>query len=419
MLKLLLISHNPYVISGYAIQLYQLINKLYEYKKDIEIRVLCFGDEGIEAGVNRPILAKEYLKMREKNEVNPSIIDKNSRMYNELLLYFPGKVTDDITKGIYWQKIHQVVLNYKCDKLLAFMDIWPFEKYDISSIPCEKYLWLPVHNNFLPNPLTKGGAYYSNETRNLWHLPYFTKIATFSQFGMEMLKLYLYEPIFLNHVIDGDFFYNTKNKKDLRKKYGMNEDDYICLMVSRNSESFDRKGYLPQLEAFAAFTKDKPNCKLLIHENHSFSLDKGAENLKEKAISLGILKNIILTDKSFMPRERIRDLYNLSDVLLFASRSEGFGVPMVEAQFCDLLVITNKCTSMPENTYYGVSVEPDNISFSVNGEKSWSDPSSERIAKVLDDFYYKRFSSYDIKPIPKAKYHIENVFEYWKPFLGI
>jgi glycosyltransferase involved in cell wall biosynthesis len=419
MLKLLFVSHNPYIISGYGIQLYYLINKLYSSIKEVEIRVICFNQEGIETHINSPVLAKDYLKMREKNESNPSIIDKNSRMYNELLLYFNGKITYDIPKGIYWQKIHQIFLGYNCDKMIIFMDLWPFEKYNIHNISCEKYLWLPVHNNFLLNPLIKNNEFYSLETRNLWHLPYFTKIATFSQFGVSVLQSYLYDPFFLNHVVDKNFFYNTKNKKDLRKTYRINEDDYICLIVARNSESNDRKGYLSQFEAFAAFSKNKPNCKLLVHDNHTFSLDKGMTNLKEKARSLGILTKIVVTDSSFVPKERIRDLYNLSDVLLCASRSEGFGVPIVEAQFCDLLVITNKCTSMPENTYFGVSVEPEKISYIINNQNSWSDPSPEKIACVLEDFYNNQLDKYNIKPIPKEKYDIDNVFEDWKKFLNI
>jgi glycosyltransferase involved in cell wall biosynthesis len=417
MLKILFASHNPYIVSGYAIQLYYLINKLYEYKEQIEIRVLCFNDEGVGTGVNSPISISEYATMN-TSIATSSFVDTKSRMYNELKLYFAGLITTDINVDVYWEKIHQVVVNYKCDKVICFMDIWPYEKYDVSSIKCDKYVWLPIHNNFLNHSLiTK--MEYNLETRNLWHLPYFNKIATFSTFGMEVLKSFMYEPTFINHVIDKTVYYNSHNKAELREKYGLLKNSYICLMIARNAEHNDRKGYLPQLKAFALFSKDKLNCKLLIHENSTYSLDKGITNLKEHAKTLGILKNIIVVDRSIRSKEHIRELYNLSDVLLCASRSEGFGVPMVEAQFCDLLVITNKCTSMPFNTSYGVCVEPDDISLSLNGENSWSNPSPERICEVLNNFYIANLDEYNIKPIDKTKYDINVVFEDWKKFLDI
>ena len=38
---------------------------------------------------------------------------------------------------------------------------------------------------------------------------------------------------------------------------------------------------------------------------------------------------------------------------------------------------------------------------------------------VLEDFYNNQLDKYNIKPIPKEKYDIDNVFEDWKKFLNI
>ena len=66
-----------------------------------------------------------------------------------------------------------------------------------------------------------------------------------------------------------------------------------------------------------------------------------------------------------------------------------------------------------------MSLEPEKISYIINNQNSWSDPSPEKIACVLEDFYNNQLDKYNIKPIPKEKYDIDNVFEDWKKFLNI
>jgi len=412
MLKLLFASHNPFIVSGYAIQLLSIIKKLYDEIKDIEIRVICFNDEGKLSNINTGTSISEYLKYAPNLKIDP-----NTRIFNELLLYFIGDRNNLVEKDKYWEIIHQVVLNYRCDKLIVFQDIWQMEKYKIDLIPCQKYLWLPVHNTFIMEPLQDEPRHI--ESRNLYHLPYFDKIATFSQFGVEVLKCYCYNAKLINHTIDSKIYRNLNNKNKLRNRYNLNENDFICLMVARNSEANDRKGFMPQFEAFSLFAKDKSNCKLILHENSTYSLDKGVQNLKEKAIQLGILDKIIILDNSFTKNEQINDLYNLSDVLLCASRSEGFGVPMVEAQFCDLPVITNNCTSMQSNTYYGIAVDPDKTTYIINGYRSWSIPSVNGIFKALEDIYNKNEKNYVFSKIDKEKYSIDNTIKDWLVFLDI
>jgi hypothetical protein len=60
----------------------------------------------------------------------------------------------------------------------------------------------------------------------------------------------------------------------------------------------------------------------------------------------------------------IADIYRSSDVLLAASRSEGFGLPILEAQACGTPVITTDFTSMPELTWYGLTVQPAQLAYS-------------------------------------------------------
>jgi glycosyltransferase involved in cell wall biosynthesis len=47
---------------------------------------------------------------------------------------------------------------------------------------------------------------------------------------------------------------------------------------------------------------------------------------------------------SFLPDEVIADFYRLADALLFPSREEGFGIPLIEAAFSHLPAF---CTDIP------------------------------------------------------------------------
>jgi glycosyltransferase involved in cell wall biosynthesis len=61
--------------------------------------------------------------------------------------------------------------------------------------------------------------------------------------------------------------------------------------------------------------------------------------LKTKKINFSIVSNL--------SRDELRDEYNSSNILYFASTKEGFGLPILEAQSLGIPVITSKTTAMP------------------------------------------------------------------------
>lgn len=64
----------------------------------------------------------------------------------------------------------------------------------------------------------------------------------------------------------------------------------------------------------------------------------------------------------FVPTEDLVLLMNVSEMLLFASFYEGFGLPILEAQLCGTPVITSNTSSMPEVAGKGaVLVDPKNV----------------------------------------------------------
>lgn len=73
-------------------------------------------------------------------------------------------------------------------------------------------------------------------------------------------------------------------------------------------------------------------------------------------------KNPLIHILGFVSDEELVAILNQATALLYVSRYEGFGLPILEAQACDLPVITSVTSSMPEIAGDGaLFVHPDNI----------------------------------------------------------
>ena len=63
-----------------------------------------------------------------------------------------------------------------------------------------------------------------------------------------------------------------------------------------------------------------------------------------------------------LSNKELVNLYQKSDILLFASLEEGFGLPILEAQKCGVPVVTSRLTAMPETAGRGAHfVDPTNV----------------------------------------------------------
>jgi len=409
-MKILISGDCPLIISGYSNQINHLVVQLVKYNSKIEIGIVCWNFLTNFSSLD-PFTLESIIQICTNIKCGLLLNDETKKAFQNVKFYFPGE------RKQHWEKLHIFAIRFKPDKLLVYQDIFMFDKYDVTSIKCKKYLLLPIHSAYLPHGLLQFDNGINGECLTLKQLPFFDKISTFSKFGIEVLKIFGYESTLIDHIIDSDFFYNMNCKNEIRLKYNISTTDYICLMVARNSEPSERKAYIYQLNAFAIFAKDKPNVKLLIHNNYQGN-NPGVD-LDKLILQLNITKNVIKTDSTISSNEHIRDLYQISDVLLCASKSEGFGLPMVEAQFCELLVISTNCTAMSDNTYYGICTEPETISHTVNGIHGWCNPSVNNIASALNDIYNKELSKYNIKQIDKMRYDKSTILKEWVRFLEL
>lgn len=403
-MKFLIISDYPYVIekSGYGNQIEFILNYLIDYFPENEYFFIPIGTNLNECDIINPdyfenldITKKKYFE-----KVKIFGIENSINLFNNLLK-FQEKFNFD-----------------ENDKILFYCDLIYFEKYKYFNIKAKKYYWFPCHTTFNDNyekfdiNLQK---IKENDNNILNILPIFDKISTFSKFGMSVLESINYNSTFINHCIDKNKF-KKHNKNNLRDLLNIERDSFICLIIGRNNDEYDRKAFRENILGFKLFCDylKKDNLYLLIHPiiyDNYVNLYKIFKefNIEDKIIKID--SNLFkLTDFN------INQLYNVSDVLLCNSKMEGFGLTSVEAQFCELPVIVTDCSGLTDNVFYGFKTTPKFSTNKINNINSYSIPDPEEICKSIIKVYNDDLQKINI---PKNLYDINFIFKDWINFLEL
>lgn len=129
-----------------------------------------------------------------------------------------------------------------------------------------------------------------------------------------------------NGVDIDEFKPDEERKKSVRERYGIKEDEFVLMF---SGYEFKRKGLKYIIEALP---KVKGNVKLLVVG------EDNPELYKELALKLGFLDNIIFA--GFVPD--ISEYYAASDIFVFPTRYEPFGLVITEAMASGVAVITSR-----------------------------------------------------------------------------
>ena len=151
-----------------------------------------------------------------------------------------------------------------------------------------------------------------------------------------------------------DINQKSKWRKELRKKYGIADKDFVFGFSGRISVD---KGCGELLRAFLDISKNYPDAKLFVVG--PFEEDCGIEkSLIDLAKSC---KNIIFTGS--VPNNKMFEYYSVMDVLVHPTYREGFGMVIQEAGALDIPAITTKipgASEVMENGVSSVHIEPKN-----------------------------------------------------------
>jgi glycosyltransferase involved in cell wall biosynthesis len=194
-------------------------------------------------------------------------------------------------------------------------------------------------------PETVGPTYLKIFTEQMPNIiPKCDGIITVSEFSKkDIIKEFNYpeDKVFVTHLAP-ESIYKPMDKaisKSLIKNFYSIEGDFILYIGGFSP----RKNIIGLMEAFSKLTNlYKKNLKLVIAGKKGISYDL----YKTKADELKISDRVIFP--GFIAMEHLPYLYNSSELFVYPSFYEGFGLPPIEAMACGIPVITSNTTSIPE-----------------------------------------------------------------------
>ncbi len=299
-------SNAPWAHSGYSVQTRDLLNRFHD--DGWELAIGCFyGLEG------------------------------SSINYNGITCYPKMGDTYGTDMCIYHAE------NFKADAVFTFQDVWPMNR---GLLPRIKN-WVP----YVPIDHDPVPPVFVDILKNAH------RIITFSRFGHDALSKAGLESTLILEATDIDIF-KPMDKIEMRKALGIPEDIFLFGMVAANKDNPPRKGFQHVLDAFKIFHEKHPKSGIFFQ---TLLQQDGGFPIQEYANYLEIPGAIYFPPPYQMmyqsPHPVIARIVNSFDCLLNPSSSEGFGLPIIEAQSCGVPVIVNNFTSMPELVVPGVTGE--------------------------------------------------------------
>lgn len=261
--------------------------------------------------------------------------------------------------------------------VISLIDVWVMRDTARQVHPAFWLPWLPIDHDPIPEAVLRSleGAY----------MP-----LTYAKWGHAMLTQAGVDNTYIPHGIEPQTFRVLPDRDKVAefraRNYG--DPDHLTIMVAANKGFPDRKAFQVQVRAWAEFAKNKPGAKLYIHTESSTMY--GGIDFAALVRALGVHERVIFPDRLQyhvgIPAEALAYAYNAADVFLGASMSEGFGIPIIEAQACGVPAIVTDFSAMPELVRWGYAVAPADMFWTpMNAWQAW--PSAPGIKASLESLY--------------------------------
>lgn len=298
----------------------------------------------------------------------------------------------------------------EADIVITLMDVWVLHNAVTSKFRWVP--WLPVDHDPVP-PIVADAL----ETA-------YQPIA-YSQFGVRKLQECGYKPLYVPHGIETDLFKPMDRLEARASLAGCPADTFLVGIVAANKGHPSRKAFDQQIRAFAELHKRHSDTMLYLHTEMSGVSD--GEYIPRIIELAGVdTKAIAHPDqyqyrRGLISQEQMVARYNSFDVLMNATRGEGFGIPILEAQACGTPVIVTDFSSMPELCFSGWKVGYSDKEFTYQNSYQVL-PSVPDLVDALEEAYQqnseKRAEMRQRARDGAMAYDADRVTaEYWKPVL--
>jgi L-malate glycosyltransferase len=143
------------------------------------------------------------------------------------------------------------------------------------------------------------------------------------------------EIIPVHNFVDERVYYRRKNNSELKKTYGIREDEKVIVHISNFRPV---KRIQDVIKAFSMIRKAMPSKLLLIGNGPELTV--ACELVRE----LNIEEDVLFLGK----QENVGELFSICDLKLLLSEKESFGLVLLEAMACGVPVIGTRIGGIPE-----------------------------------------------------------------------
>jgi glycosyltransferase involved in cell wall biosynthesis len=369
-LRILFNSNAPFAPSGYGQQMADILPLIKEYA---DVAVVCFF--GLQGGTIEWNGIKCYPKIADQWGADAMV--EHAKDFNP-------------------------------DCVITLQDIWTLDPNMLKQVKN----WIPIvpidHENVVPAIEQRLNMAY--------------RVITYSKFGEEQLNDIGIHSTYIPHTVNTKLF-KKQDKLKIRKSIGIPEDYFVFGMVAANKDNPPRKSFQQVLDAFKMFNKAHPKSAIYFHtileQSKGFPIERyskflGIDKFVYKPNPYDLLYKIT--------KEQMSNVYSSFDCLLAPSTNEGFGVPMVEAQSCEVPVIANDITAMPYNLIDGKTGYLTKVAYKrftpLNGYIGI--PDTQSIYNSMEKVYKadREKMGKEGRKFVKKNYDLNKVFnENWLPFI--
>eukprot|EP00939_MAST-03C_sp_MAST-3C-sp1_P003343 g3343.t1 len=328
------------------------------WKLSVSLDRLGFDVEWLAFSSAHAIKKGTYKTSEELFRSHPHLDLPPDDFQDEHLTYLGFNVDGQIATGdssLSVRLLNRIAKVYKIQRYIILTDTTRISR-DVSFFRIPAVMWLPHHHATLTN--------VDKYTLDAFALVAALNPTVASLFPAERISRVAYIP----HIVE------TPKLDPLfasRTFHGIPEDAFVVLAQGGNYEMYDRKGWVQLLQSFAIFLAKQPNAFLYIHaigKRSISALEHGGEpppaltndgpNLYDILTFLDVPDTAYKLDTSVHDFEEAVALKKMADVCLHPSKTEGFGLNILECQILGTPVVTTKFLAMADFTRNGVSVPP-------------------------------------------------------------
>lgn len=327
--------------------------------------------------------------------------------WNGIPVFPVANMSDARESQAFIPRLAELHFNGRPGLTFALMDSWIIDQETVAQFGSRVAMWTPQD--------TDRASALDLDVFNVNPAPH---VIAMSKHGEKALKRAGIDAHYVPHAVNTEVF--KPEGETARKELGIPDGEFVVGLNAANVPGTERKALSNQVEAFATFAKAHPNATLLIH---SKAIVNGGFNFPGMTQALGIADKTLFSDQfaytmGLYSQEHMARFYRACDVVLNATKGEGFGLPTIEAQACGTPVIVTNAAASPELLGAG---------WKVNGQREWRpahqgwwvNPDTAEIVKALESAYLKAGNMRETAAGFGRKYGLDKVLpEFMLPVLS-